>query len=270
MRIPIQQIDAFSDRPFAGNPAAVCRLDEWLDDSVLGAIAAENNLSETAFVRPRGDGSWDLRWFTPTVEVDLCGHATLAAAEALRRWGASPSVAEAGAAFHTRSGVLRVGCAEGRWTMDFPVIPVAGPLDDPALVDALGVEPVALHRVRAVHGRRYVLAELADERAVRDAAPDLSRLGRMSTNVLLTALGETAEVDVVSRFFAPASGIAEDPVTGSAHCTLGPYWQPRLGARLRCRQRSARGGQVWVETTGDRVLLSGHATLVLEGELILE
>lgn len=260
MRIRLCQVDAFAAEPLMGNPAAVCLLDGWPSAEVMLNVAGENNLSETAFVRRRADGDWDLRWFTPTVEVELCGHATLGAAAALRHWGET----EGSVRFHTASGVLTVDADGDRLVMDFPAMPVRRELHDPDLTAALGLPVRGLHEIRALHRARYVLAEVASETAVRQATPDIAALGAVKTNVIVTAPGD--EVDVVSRFFAPASGVAEDPVTGSAHCTLAVFWANRFGRnKLHCRQISHRPGDVWTEVIGDRVRLAGRASLFFDG-----
>ncbi len=260
MKLPIYQVDAFADRVFAGNPAAVCPLDEWLSDETLQAIAAENNLSETAYFVRREDGV-ELRWFTPKVEVELCGHATLASAFVLyRRLGHDgPEVR-----FHTRrAGTLVVRPAPGDvFVLDLPARPPA-PLDPPrALVAALGAEP------SAVLAARDYLAVYDDPRTVRQLRPDLAAVAALDRfAVIVTAPGDDG-ADFVSRFFAPAKGVPEDPVTGSAHCTLTPYWSARLGKpKLRARQVSARGGELECELDGDRVRLAGRAVLYLEGEI---
>jgi PhzF family phenazine biosynthesis protein len=263
-RLAFLQVDAFTDAAFAGNPAAVVLSDVALDAPLMQSIAAENNLSETAFLVPRGPGAWDLRWFTPTLEVDLCGHATLGAAKALQHRGELPDEA----AFHTASGVLCVRTEGRRLEMDFPAVPLEGQVEDLAVLHALR-ERARLWLVRRVHGRRYVLALVKDAATVRGATPDIDALRTLGTNLLLTAPGDGGH-DVVSRFFAPASGVDEDPVTGSAHCTLGPFWSERLGRRtLRCFQASARGGTVDVTARGDRVTLAGQAVVVIEGTLLV-
>lgn len=257
MKIRQFQVDAFATRVFEGNPAAVCPLDRWLDDGVLQAIAAENNLSETAFFVPTEKG-FHLRWFTPVSEVDLCGHATLAAAHVL-----FDHLGYAGGAirFETRSGDLTVRKREARLEMNFPACPPA-PCEAPAsLVQALGRHPVE------VLAADDYLAVFEDEAAVRALRPDmglLSRLGRRG--VIVTAPG--GDADFVSRFFAPRIGIPEDPVTGSAHCELAPYWAKRLGKNvLAARQVSPRGGRVDCEIAGDRVLLAGSAVTFMEAEI---
>ena len=263
MGVPFYQFDAFTDRPLAGNPAAVLLLPAWPADEVLRAIAAENNLSETAFLVALGSGAWHLRWFTPTVEVDLCGHATLAAAAALVHRGETRE----GLRFRTASGELGVEVEVEALTLDFPQVPVTGRLEDPELAEILG-HPDELWSVREVHRGRYALAILRDEGAVRAFQVDLRALARLRTNVIVAAVGGSA--DVVSRFFAPASGVDEDPVTGSAHCTLAPFFAERLGRNpLFCRQLSARGGSMIAEVRGGRVRLSGAAVLVIEGHMFV-
>lgn len=256
--IPLYQVDAFTTRPFEGNPAAVCPLDDWLSAGAMQSIAAENNLSETAFTNRREDGSYDLRWFTPTVEVDLCGHATLAAAHILLE-------ADGTITFHTRSGVLYVERTGDTLTLDLPARPVTHRVRDP-LVDAnLPGSPLAVWEVPRTAPGRLLLAEYATQQEIADLP--IPRL--QSANVMATAPGE--EVDFVSRYFAPLSGIAEDPVTGSAHCTLAPYWAERLGRRsLRAQQISSRGGNLTCTVREDRVLIGGTAVTVLRGAITVD
>ena len=229
----------------------------------MQAVAREMNLAETAFLVRRADGSYDLRWFTPAVEVDLCGHATLASAHVLWEDRHLPSGAEA--RFHTRSGLLTDRRA-GDWIeMDFPAEPPSPEPAPRALLDALGVRAV-----RCGYNARlnYRLVELGDEDAVRHTSPDLRVLAAAARGIIVTAPSGTAGVDFVSRFFAPALGVDEDPVTGSAHCVLAPYWAARLGKEAMVgAQLSARGGIVRVRTTGDRVILGGQAVTVMRGEL---
>ena len=263
-------VDAFTDRPFAGNPAAVCLLREAADPGWMQRVAAEMRHSETAFVRPvtGPDADFELRWFTPKVEVALCGHATLGAAHALYSTG----TAEPGRPirFRTlRSGVLTVTRdEEGGLAMDFPASPPA-PADVPAgLEEALGVRVTAVGRT----DQDDLLAEVADEAAVRGLAPDTAAIAALvGRGLIVTARGEPgASHDFVSRFFAPRvlPGDGEDPVTGSAHCALAPYWAGRLGrSAMTGFQASARGGRVGVRVRGDRVVLSGRAVTVLDGEL---
>jgi predicted PhzF superfamily epimerase YddE/YHI9 len=255
--LPIYQVDAFASGVFRGNPAAVCPLESWLADGVMQAIAAENNLSETAFFVPARDG-YDLRWFTPTLEVDLCGHATLASAHIVfdRLDEAARTVR-----FHTRSGALEVARGGDLLVLDFPALP-AEPCEPPAaLLEGLGARP------REVRRATNYLAVFDTEDAVRALAPDMARLLRLAPHaVIATAPG--ADVDFVSRFFAPAHGVPEDPVTGSAHCTLTPYWAGRLGKeRLHARQVSARGGDLWCTDRGARVAIAGRAVLYMEGTI---
>ncbi|MEV6344913.1 PhzF family phenazine biosynthesis protein [Actinoplanes sp. NPDC051851] len=266
MRIRI--VDAFTDRPFAGNPAGVVVLDgdAFPDDDWMQRVAAEVNLSETAFLHRRtGDpeADWALRWFTPAVEVALCGHATLAAAHVLNTPGT--------VRFRTvRSGVLSADLApDGLITLNFPASPLS-PLDvDPALAVALGAGIAACHWTGPITDD--VLCELADEKTVRALTPDLGALARMTRRgVLVTAAAEdpAAGYDFVSRFFAPAVGVPEDPVTGSAHTSLTPFWTGRLGRdELTGYQASARGGLVRVALRGDRTLLGGHAVTTIDGDL---
>lgn len=257
MDIAIYQVDAFASAVFAGNPAAVCPLDEWLPDATLQAIAAENNLSETAFLVKRG-ADYDLRWFTPAHEVDLCGHATLGSAHVIATHLAPGADAMR---FHTRSGLLTVTRKGDTFTLDFPALPAKRGPDDADVVAALGAAPVEIWQ------GMDLMAVFAREAEVRALAPDLARVARLKTRgVIATAPGEAC--DFVSRFFAPQSGIPEDPVTGSAHCLLTPYWAKRLGkARLDARQISRRGGELAVELKGERVLISGRVAPYLEGRI---
>jgi PhzF family phenazine biosynthesis protein len=255
-------IDAFTDRPFAGNPAAVCLPDGHPDHLWMQAVAAEMNQAETAFVRPRPDGDWDLRWFTPTVEVDLCGHATLASAHVLWETGRVSSAKPI--RFHTNSGALSCTLSHGRIEMDFPAeraIPVQAPAEE---AFALGAAPVFVGRNRM---DMLVVFGSADE--VRRLAPDMSQVAKIKARgVIVTARSDRPDADFVSRFFAPQSGVAEDPVTGSAHCCLGPYWHSELGKdELVGHQVSRRGGFVAVRVVGDRVILGGRAVTVFAGEL---
>jgi len=257
MKLPIFQVDAFTDRVFAGNPAAVVLLQEWLPDELLQAIAMENNLSETAFVVPRG-GSFDLRWFTPKVEVDLCGHATLASAHVIFGKGDVPGDQ---IVFESASGTLTVRREEDLLAMDFPARPPHRIADDPELSAALGAAP------RELHAARDLLAVYGSQAEVEALQPDFAVLSALDAfAVIVTAPGDSC--DFVSRFFAPAVGIPEDPVTGSAHCTLTPYWSARLGkSTLNARQVSARGGELRCELRGDRVVLKGRAVEYLRGEI---
>ena len=259
MKIPIYQVDAFASAVFSGNPAAVCLLDAWLDDGVLQSIAAENNLSETAFLVSRGE-MFELRWFTPAAEVALCGHATLAAAKVLfdlRGWK-EPEIR-----FQTRQrGTLTVQRRGDLFEMDFPALPVRPVATPPGLAAALGAEPR-----QGLASTDDWLAVLDDEATVRNLKPDLAAVAKFNCRCLVpTARGD--EVDFVSRAFAPRYGIPEDPVTGSAHCALAPYWAGVLGKdELRAFQVSARGGEVRCRLAGDRVKLAGQAVVFLEGTI---
>jgi len=259
MQIPLYQIDAFSSQVFSGNPAAVCPLEEWLDDSVLQAIAQENNLSETAFFVPETSG-YGVRWFTPTSEVDLCGHATLAAAFVIFN-DIDTTLREV--TFRSRSGKLRVFREEKLLSMDFPSQPPVPCEVRQDLIHGLGKRPMELLRSEdylAVFGRDKDILELD---------PDMRALKRLDLRgVIVTARGEA--VDFVSRFFAPKYGVDEDPVTGSAHCALTPYWSNRLGKKmLRARQVSRRGGELYCTDCGDRVIISGHAVKFMEGTVTI-
>jgi PhzF family phenazine biosynthesis protein len=257
MRIPIVHADAFTSQLFHGNPAAVCALPSWLDDATLQAVATENNVSETAFL-VGGGGDYEIRWMTPVAEVDLCGHATLASAYVLFR------EAEKGRdeiVFRSKSGPLRVRREGDLLALDFPSRPprpVTAPAD---LVEGLGARP------REVLVARDLVAVYDTEDEVRRLAPDFERLGRVEIfGVIATAPGDKA--DFVSRFFSPRMGLPEDPVTGSSHCTLVPYWSKRLGKkRLRALQVSPRGGELFCEDRGDRVSIAGRAVPYLEGTI---
>ena len=258
MTLTLSVVDAFTDRPFAGNPAAVAVLEHPLPDETLGRVAAEMNLAETAFVAPRGDGDWDLRWFTPTTEVDLCGHATLATAKIL---GGELR-------FHTRSGVLaaRTG-ADGSVELDFPADPPVAAAMPSALAVALGCEPLGAHRAR-----HFLVAELGSATAVRTLQPDIGAIARAEPQpVIVTAPGDRPGIACVSRVFGPNVGIPEDPVTGSAHCVLACLWGDRTGSsELVGEQASARGGEVRMRRDGDRVRLSGHAVVVSEVRIVAD
>jgi predicted PhzF superfamily epimerase YddE/YHI9 len=262
MPLPVFHLDAFTARPFAGNPAAVCPLAEWLDDGLLQAVAAENNLSETAFFVPAGD-NFELRWFTPRCEVKLCGHATLASAFVVLH------ILETGresVRFVTRfSGVLTV-CRDGDLlAMDFPALPTWPCAAAPAaLIEGLGKAPATLVQIE---DNFFAVYESAQE--VRSIRPDFRLLEQLHpAGVAITAPGDDS--DFVSRYFAPSYGIPEDPVTGSTHCSLAPYWAERLGkTKLHARQVSERGGEVWCEVRGGRVILKGNVVLTLRGELLI-
>ena len=266
MSIELVQVDAFTDEPFSGNPAAVCLLRETPHAAWMQQVAAEMSLSETAFVCSRADGGFDLRWFTPITEVDLCGHATLASAHAL--WESGRLELSSEARFYTRSGVLTAWRREAWIEMDFPAQLELSVEPPAALVDALGVTPTYVGKNRTDY-----LVELGSEREVREIAPSFQRLAELPVRgVIVTAVGTPAasrRYDFVSRFFAPGVGITEDPVTGSAHCCLGPFWRGRLGRdRLTGFQASARGGIVRLRVDGGRVRLSGQAVTVMRAELL--
>ena len=259
MELPIYQIDAFATEVFGGDPAAICPLDTWLDDELMQAIAAENNLSETAFFVVDGDG-FGLRWFTPKIEVDLCGHATLAAGWLVME-RLAPDRDEV--RFATRSGDLFVRRDEDLMVLDLPAAPGEACAPPPALLQGLRAEPVETLRAG------YHLAVFEDEDAVAALDPDMAALAELyPSGVIASAPGR--EVDFVSRFFAPGHGIPEDPVTGSAHCTLVPYWSRRLGRQsLEARQISPRGGELHCEDLGTRVAIGGRAVLFMEGRVFL-
>ena len=262
MALRIVQVDAFTNKPFAGNPAAVCVLAHAADKHWMQHVAREMNLAETAFLF-RQDDAWNLRWFTPTVEVDLCGHATLASAHVLWQDGHLPAGAQA--RFDTLSGRLTAD-RRGEWIeMDFPA-QVAHPATPPdGLLDALGVVGKYVGKSRTDY-----LVEVEDEAQVRALQPDFRRLRPLPMRgVIVTSRASSDEFDFVSRFFAPGAGVDEDPVTGSTHCCLAPYWAAQLGkAEMVGYQASTRGGVVAVRTAGDRVILGGHAVTVLRGELV--
>jgi len=261
MKIPFYQIDAFSKKIFGGNPAAVCLLESWLDDNALQSIAAENNLSETAFLVPKSKGQYNLRWFTPTLEVDLCGHATLASAFVIFSFidNTLSSVD-----FETASGLLSVAKSGEMLSMDFPARKPEPTEKSPIIAQALGAEPLDVLK------SRDLLVVFKDEATIRAMNPDYGKLKliRNAFAVIVTAQGEKS--DFVSRFFAPNAGVPEDPVTGSAHCTLIPYWADRLKkTKLHAFQLSERGGELFCENAGDRARISGHAVLYAKGRLYL-
>ncbi len=265
MPVPVRVVDAFAEAPFAGNPAGVCRLAAWLPDPTLAAIASELNLSETAFLVPAGD-AWKLRWFTPVVEVPLCGHATLASAHVL--WQEELASPGQPICFLTRhSGELLAGReGDGAIVLDLPVDLVSAVPAPPGLEAALGTRPLAVGRAAGTN----LLAELASAEEVRSLTPDLAWVAGLDDGLIVTARSDDARFAIVSRYFAPRVGIPEDPVTGSAHCALAPWWAPRLGRRFRAWQASARGGALTVEMRGERVLVGGRAVTVLSGELLLD
>jgi PhzF family phenazine biosynthesis protein len=260
MKLPIYQVDAFAAGLFLGNPAAVCPLDAWLPTETLQAIALENYLSETAFYVPKGPaGRYGLRWFTPTVEVELCGHATVATAsviqEVRREFAGSRLV------FETLSGELTVEREGDLYVLDFPANPPQPCTAPPLLVEALGTPP------ETILGARDYLCVYSSADQVRNLAPEMGKLTQLDRRgIIVTAPGERE--DFVSRFFAPSKGIPEDPVTGSAHTTLIPYWSQRLGkTKLFARQISSRGGELWCQDLGSRVKIGGRAVQYLTGEI---
>jgi PhzF family phenazine biosynthesis protein len=255
MRIPIYQIDAFTDQLFKGNPAAVCLLESWPEDHILQSIAAENNLSETAFCLPENK-HFALRWFTPQAEIDLCGHATLASAYVIMKYVDS-SLKKV--SFETKSGILSVERENDLLAMDFPARPASPSQAPPELLKGLGMQPQEVFR------SRDYLVVFDNEAIVRDLIPDMRLLEQVDcTGVIVTAPGDTT--DFVSRFFAPKVGIPEDPVTGSSHCTLIPYWAERLGkSRLTAAQLSERGGALVCEDRNGRVKIAGKGVAYLEG-----
>lgn len=259
MKLPIYQIDAFAESLFKGNPAAVIPLDNWLDEELMQKIAMENNLAETAFF-VKTDTGYHLRWFTPEYEIDLCGHATLASAYVIKNF-LEPHVAEI--SFSTqKAGVLKAFIKDGLCTIDFPVrIPEAADVPE-KLLASLGIS----NAVEVLRSRDYFVV-LPNEDAVRNAEPDYILMKEIDTvGIIITAKGR--EADVVSRCFYPGAGIPEDPVTGSAHCNIVPYWADKLGKKkLFCQQLSSRGGDLHCELDGDRVLMSGKCILFLQGEI---
>lgn len=263
MGITIYQVDAFTDQPYKGNPAAVCLLNESRDDAWLQAVAGEMNLSETAFLLPEKDG-YRLRWFTPKNEVKLCGHATLASAHILYEEKLLEFARKA--RFYTLSGLLTASYHDdGLIELNFPVTPVHPCASPTGLTEALGIQPIFVGR-----GDEDYLIEVASEKEVKEATPDFGRLIQVPCRgVIITALSESGDYDFVSRFFAPNVGINEDPVTGSAHCRLTPYWQAKLKKTefVAC-QASERGGFLRVAADRDRVRIGGKAVTVLKGELV--
>jgi PhzF family phenazine biosynthesis protein len=261
MKLSIYQVDAFAEKVFKGNPAAVIPLEDWLEDDLMQQIAMENNLSETAYI-VKTDAGYHIRWFTPEYEIDLCGHATLASAYVIKNF-LEPPVQEI--SFTTqKAGVLKASAKEGMYTLDFPArMPVRCDVPE-KLLASLGIS----NAVDVLRSRDYFVV-LPNEEAVRNAEPDYTLMKELDTiGVIVTAKGHTA--DVVSRCFYPGAGIPEDPVTGSAHCNIVPYWSEKLGkTTLFCQQLSARGGDLHCELAGDRVLMSGKCALFLQGEINL-
>ena len=265
--IPCWQIDAFTDRPFGGNPAAVCWLKTAVPDDWMQAVAAEMNLSETAFVRRLendADADFELRWFTPAVEVDLCGHATLAAAHAL--WTSGITDASAAIRFATRSGGLRCSRDGDFIELNFPALPATAIAPDAGLLESLGIDsPLFVGKTRF---DRLIVLQSPEE--VRSLEPDFRKLAAIAVRgVIVTAASDDPRFDFISRFFAPAVGVDEDPVCGSAHCSLAPYWATELGKNeLLAYQASARGGILRLRPSGDRVVIAGQAMTVWQGELL--
>lgn len=267
--VQVYQVDAFADRPFAGNPAAVVPLQAWLPDALMQAMAAEHNLSETAFFVPDGPGQWHLRWFTPTLEVPLCGHATLATAFVLATELGGPDQMR----FRTASGLLGVSREGDRFVLDFPANPprrtTAVP---PGLAAALGAVPREIWKARdwiCLFDRADTVRALRPDHGRIATLPD-SATGGAAARVIATAPGDDGVHDVVSRYFSARVGVDEDPVTGAAHVQLVPFWADRLGRdSLVCRQASARGGTLWCERRGERVRMGGHAVLYGRGTVLL-
>jgi PhzF family phenazine biosynthesis protein len=268
MNQPIYQVNAFTDRAFGGNPAAVCPLESARDAQWMQNVAMEMNLAETAFLVRRADGSYDLRWFTPIVEVDLCGHATLASAHAL--WESHRLDENEPARFHTRSGPLTCTRRNDGWVeMDFPATPAQSTNIPAGLLESLGVTAADVQTVEK--SKFDYLLHLRSEQQLRALAPDHSTLRRLPVRgiIVTAAPASKGQFDFISRFFAPGSGIDEDPATGSAHCCLAAFWRERLGKdRMLAFQASKRGGVVSVTLRADRVLLAGQAVTTLRGELI--
>lgn len=261
MSLHITQVDAFTNKPFAGNPAGVCIIPKPASEAWMLNVAREMNLAETAFLVKQNDG-YDLRWFTPAVEVDLCGHATLASAHVLWEDGLLPDTAQA--RFHTKSGLLTAD-QNGDWIeLDFPATPVTAATPPVALEEALGAHAQFVGRSKFDY-----LVELESESVVRGLAPDMAAIAHVpARGVIVTAPSDRKQYDFVSRFFAPQSGVPEDPVTGSAHCALAPYWSAKLGKKeLVAFQASPRGGELRLRLIGDRVKIGGQAVTVLRGEL---
>jgi len=259
----LYQVDAFTEEPFAGNPAGVCLLEKPQPDQWMQRIAAEMNLSETAFLLPEGDG-WRLRWFTPKTEVDLCGHATLASSKVL--FDIKPDLRGTPLIFQTRSGELRARWVEGMIELDFPRMHYR-PLEIVGdVAEVLGFMPVA-----AVFSGSYFLFEAENETAIRTCTPDISGLEALPMpEVIITAQCEDREFDFISRFFAPQLGVDEDPVTGSAHCLLTPYWSDKLGkTALTAFQASQRGGRLHLQLDGERVRIAGAAKVIFKAELLV-
>ncbi|HMK23199.1 MAG TPA: PhzF family phenazine biosynthesis protein [Terriglobales bacterium] len=259
MRLPIFQLDAFTSRRFGGNPAAVVLLKTFPDDSAMQAIAMENNLSETAFLVPEGD-DFRVRWFTPRIEVPLCGHATLASAAVIME---RQQLGRKSVVFHSASGPLTVSSSDAGYAMNFPARPSTSIPASAALVEALGVGPEEV----LINAFNY-MAVLASESAVRQLVPDMAAIVSLDRPGVIVTAAAGRGYDFVSRYFAPAKGVPEDPATGAAHCMLAPYWAQRLGkAAFRAFQASLRGGELSCRVAGDRVQLEGHCVFYMEGEI---
>ena len=261
MGLRITQVDSFTNKPFAGNPAGVCLLPKAASDAWMLDVAREMNLAETAFLVKQQDG-YDLRWFTPAIEVDLCGHATLASAHVLWEDGLLSDAAQA--RFHTKSGLLTADRREGLIELDFPATPASAASAPVALEEALGAHAQFVGRSKFDY-----LVEVEGESVVRGLAPDMTAIAHIpARGVIVTSRADQSKYDFVSRFFAPQSGVPEDPVTGSAHCALAPYWGAKLGKKeLVAFQASPRGGELRLRLVGDRVKIGGQAVTVLRGEL---
>lgn len=258
MRTPIYQLDAFAARRFAGNPAAVMPMDRFLSDATLQSIAAENNLAETAFLVPDG-GDYRLRWFTPTLEVPLCGHATLASAAVVME---RLEPRRRHVVFHSASGPLTVRKADPGYVMDFPARPSESVVAPPGLAEALGAAPIEV----CANSFNY-LVSVQSAQVLRSLAPDMAAIARMDRGGVIVTAASDSPYDFVSRYFAPAKGVPEDPVTGSAHCMLAPYWARKLGkAQFRAFQASRRGGEIICRLVGERVELEGCCVFYMEGE----
>ena len=262
MAIKIYQVDAFGYKPFSGNPAAVCILEEEPEESWMQNVAMEMNQSETAFLF-RTDKGFNLRWFTPTIEVDLCGHATLASAHIL--WEEGYLEADQDAEFYTKSGLLRASRKGDLIELDFPSDPEEKASIPDNLGEGLGVDPIYVGKSKFDY-----LLEIESEEILRNLKPDFDLLKKIKTRgIIVTSASVSNEYDFISRFFAPSSGIDEDPVTGSAHCCLGPFWHTKLDKKvMRAYQASKRGGVVHISLKGDRVLLGGNATTIFRGEIV--
>jgi PhzF family phenazine biosynthesis protein len=262
MKLSLYQVDAFTNKIFGGNPAGVIPLQSWLDDPLMQKIAMENNLSETAFIVATdnvGEASYHIRWFTPSLEIDLCGHATLASAYIIKTF-LEPHVQEV--TFTTqKAGILKTYISDGMYTLDFPSRMPLATKPPGNLLESLGISTA----IEILKSRDFFVV-LPNEEAVENVEPDFNLMKELNAGVIVTAKGHSA--DVVSRFFYPAAGINEDPVTGSAHCNIIPYWSEKLGVtKIHAKQLSERGGDLWCEQKGDRVLMGGYCVLFMTGEI---